>query len=116
VSTRWRVPLLRDGHAVERVVATSAGRARAAALALKEERRAHPGASVAPGGEPAKVPPPGRPVGSTTTGSDATKRVVFRVGSELRAALDARGARRGVSGDVEAKAIVTAALTRETAS
>lgn len=55
----------------------------------------------------------GRPVGSTTTESDTTKRVVFRVGSEMRAALDARGATRGVSGDVEAKAIVTAALAHE---
>lgn len=61
-----------------------------------------------------RAPGAGRPVGSITTGSDATKRVVFRVGSEMRAVLDARGALRGVSGDVEAKAIVTAALTRET--
>lgn len=53
---------------------------------------------------------PGRPKGSVTTGSDSTKRVVFRLGTVERAALDARGAARGVSGDVEAKAIVTAAL------
>jgi len=52
----------------------------------------------------------GRPRGSITTGSDLTKRVVFRLGAADRAALDARGAARGVSGDVEAKAIVTAAL------
>lgn len=58
-----------------------------------------------------RAPGAGRPVGSTTTGSDATKPVVFRVGTEMRAELDARGAARGVSGDLEAKAIVTAALT-----
>lgn len=55
-----------------------------------------------------RAPGAGRPV---STGSNSTKRITFRVGTEMRAALDARGAIRGVSGDVEAKSIVTAALT-----
>jgi hypothetical protein len=38
--------------------------------------------------------------------------VSFRLGADERAELDARGAIRGVSGDVEAKAIVMAALEK----
>lgn len=49
------------------------------------------------------APGAGRPRGSTTTGSDATKRVVYRVSTAQRAELDAEGATVGVSGDLAAK-------------
>ena len=49
----------------------------------------------------------GRPV---STGSDGARPISFRLGSELRARLTARGEAAGVSADVAAKEIVVAEL------
>ncbi|HEY6875573.1 MAG TPA: hypothetical protein VI384_04365 [Candidatus Dormibacteraeota bacterium] len=59
---------------------------------------------------------PGRPRGSITTGARGTAPVQFRLGAAERAALDARGEKRGVSGDVEAKRIVLEALSTNSPS
>jgi len=46
---------------------------------------------------------PGRTRGSITTGSESTKRVVYRVSSAQRAELEAEGKALGISGDLVAK-------------